>query len=184
MKQISFLTAVVLLATASMAQEGRTPKRVTLKLAIKDSIQRVDYGYLAAMGDSGIVMLRSPVVFDHSLANTNANLIPYQNLSEVSIKRKGNVGRGILIGTISGIIVGGITGYITYKKPDCKDALICWDFGPSTDAAAGASLGAVGGAIIGGIVGALAKKTFIIGGKKEKFHEMKTSVMDMTYRNK
>jgi len=182
MKRISLSTALVLLAMVTVAQEGRTPKSMKIKLSVRDSIQRVEHGYLAAMADSGTVMLKTPVVFDHALASSTSNVIPYQNISEVTFKRKGSVGRGILIGTISGIVLGGITGYITYKKPDCKDALICWDFGPGTDAAAGASLGAVTGAIIGGIIGAVAKKTFIIGGKKEKFHHMKTSVMDMTYR--
>ena len=182
MKRISLSTALVLLAMVTVAQEGRAPKGMKIKLSIRDSIQRIERGYLAAMADSGIVMLKTPVVFDHALASSTSNVIPYQNISEVTFKRKGSVGRGILIGTISGIVLGGITGYITYKKPDCKDALICWDFGPGTDAAAGASLGAVTGAIIGGIIGAVAKKTFIIGGKKEKFHHMKTSVMDMTYR--
>ena len=182
MKQLSFLPVLILLTLTSVAQEERTPKGMKIKLSVRDSIQRVERGYLAAMADSGIVMLKTPVVFDHALASSTSNVIPYQNISEVTFKRKGSVGRGFLIGTISGIVLGGITGYITYKKPDCKDALVCWDFGPGTDAAAGASLGAVSGAIIGGIIGAVAKKTFIIGGKKEKFHQMKTSVMDMTYR--
>src|SRR4051812_9918126 len=102
MKQITIFFGLICLAIISAAQETRSPKKVTLKLAVTDSIQRVEYGYLAAMGDSGVAMLKTPVVFDHSLASSAANVISYQNISEMTIRRKGSVGRGILIGTISG----------------------------------------------------------------------------------
>ena len=183
MKQISSLVVLALLAANSFSQEGRQPKRITLKVSVVDSIQRVDYGYLAGLADSGIVMTKAPVIFDHSLKGTNANTIAYQNLSQVTIKRKGSVGRGILFGAIGGMFVGGLVGYISYKPMNCQDALICWDFGPGYDAAAGASLGTLAGGIAGGIIGALARKTFIIGGKRNKFEHLKESVLDMTYRN-
>jgi hypothetical protein len=134
------------------------------------------------MADSGIVMLKSPVVFDQELSNSSSNLIPYQNISQVTIKRKGSVGRGILIGSLSGMFVGGVIGYISYKPVNCEGAILCFDFGPGTDAAAGASVGTLAGAAIGAIVGSLAKKTWTIGGKKNQFNAMKTNVLDMTYR--
>jgi len=157
-----------------------------LKVAVRDSIQRIDFGYLAGMSDSGIVMVKSPVVFDHSLTGTTANTICYQNLSELKIHRKGSVGRGILIGGLTGMMVGGVAGLISYKKPSayCENTSLCvtWDFGPGYNAAAGASVGTLVGAAIGGIIGALAKKKFIIGGNRNKFAHMKASVLDMTYR--
>jgi hypothetical protein len=182
MKQITFLVALVLLAGNIYSQQERKPRRMTLKLTVMDSLQRVDYGYLAAMADSGIVMLKSPVVFDQELSNSSSNLIPYQNISQVTIKRKGSVGRGILIGSLSGMFVGGVIGYISYKPVNCEGAILCFDFGPGTDAAAGASVGTLAGAAIGAIVGSLAKKTWTIGGKKNQFNAMKTNVLDMTYR--
>jgi outer membrane lipoprotein SlyB len=184
MKQVLILVGLSLLVVNSFSQEGRTPKRITLKVSVSDSIRRVDFGYLAAMADSGIVMLKSPVVFDPNIASSSEKIIPYQNISEVKITRKGGVGRGILIGAFGGAVLGGIIGYISYKKPNCEGALFCWDFGPGTDAVAGATVGTLAGSMIGGIVGALAKKTFIIGGNKEKFHQMKESVLDMTYKKK
>ena len=182
MKQFLVFTALVLVAMVSAAQEERTPRKVTLKLTLKDSIQRVEYGYLAALADSGIVMVKSPVSFDHAIRNSNNNVIPYQNLNEVTIKRKGSVGKGILIGTISGMLVGAIVGYASYKPVNCDNAFICLDFGPGYDAAAGATIGSVLGASLGGILGAVAKTRFVIGGKKEKFHLMKESVIDMAYK--
>ena len=79
---------------------------------------------------------------------------------------------------------GGIIGYISYKPTNCEGAIICWDFGPGTDAAAGASIGTLAGAASGGIIGSLAKKTWTIGGKKNRFDAMKTNIMDMTYSKK
>src|SRR6478672_2459258 len=98
MKHLSTLFALTFLASASFSQETNVPKRITLKLMVKDSIHRVDYGYLAGMTDSTIVMVKAPVIFDHAITGNNANSIAYQNLSEVSIARKGSVGRGILFG--------------------------------------------------------------------------------------
>src|SRR5262245_59567221 len=126
MKQFLSFSLLLLVAGSSMAQSNRVAKRVTFKVSIMDSIQRVDYGYLAALADSGIVMLTSPVVFDHSIANANTNTISYQNLSEVTIRRKGSVGRGILIGSLTGMFLGGVVGYISYKPVNCKDAIICF----------------------------------------------------------
>jgi len=181
MKQISFFLLSALLVTSTFAQEQRKPRRMTLKLTLIDSIQRVDHGYLAAMADSGLVMLKSPVMFDQQLSTTSSNMVPYQNITQVTVRRKGSVGRGILIGGLSGMFLGGVIGYISYKPVNCEGALLCFDFGPSADAAAGASLGSVVGVALGGIIGALAKKTWTIGGKKNRFDEMKSSVIDMTY---
>ena len=181
MKQIYFLVAMTLLVGNMYAQDGRKPKRMTLKLTLVDSIERVEHGYLAAMADSGIIMLKSPIVFDQHLSTSTSNLVAYQNISQVTVKRKGSVGRGILIGGLSGMFLGGVIGYISYKPVNCEGAMFCWDFGPGTDAAAGASIGTLAGAAIGGIIGSLAKKTWTIGGKKNRFDDMKSSVIDMTY---
>ena len=149
---------------------------------VKDSIHRVDYGYLAGMTDSTIVMVKAPVIFDHAITGNNTSSIAYQNLSEVSISRKGSVGRGILFGALGGMFVGAVAGYISYKPVNCEGSLICFDFGPGYDAAAGASIGTLAGAMVGGIIGALARKKFVIGGNKNKFTHMKENVLDMTYR--
>jgi len=181
MKQIYFFLLTILLVTSTYAQEQRKPKRMTLKLTLVDSILRVEHGYLAAMADSGLVMVKSPVVFDQQLSTSPSNLIPYQNISVVTVRRKGSVGRGILIGGLSGLFLGGVIGYASYKPVNCEGAWFCMDFGPGYDAAAGASIGTLAGAAIGGIIGALARKTWIIGGTRNRFDHMKSNVMDMTY---
>ena len=182
MKQISFLLGLTILSMASYSQQTPAAKRMTLKVTVSDSIHRVDQGYLATIGDSGIVMMKTPILFDQMLVNTKAGSIPYQNISEVTIKRKGSVGRGILFGALGGALVGGIAGLASYRKPNCEGAIICFDFGPGASTAAGAVLGTVGGGIIGGVIGAVVKKRFVIGGRKAKFDEMKNNIFQMTYR--
>ena len=184
MKQVSFLILSLLLATTTFSQEQGRPKRITLKVKLMDSIQRVEYGYLAAMADSGIVMLKSPVIFDQHLSSNTASLVPYQNITQITVRRKGSVGRGILIGGLSGMFLGGVIGYISYKPVNCEGTWFCMDFGPGYDAATGASIGTLAGAAIGGIIGAVAKKTWTIGGNKNRFHEMRSNVIDMTYGKK
>jgi len=184
MKQFTTAFSLMLMTTMSFAQEARVSKKIILKVAASDSIQRVDHGYLAGLSDSGIVMVKGPIVFDPSLKGTTANTIPYNNLSEIKVQRKGSVGRGILFGALGGMFVGAIAGYASYKTPTCHGNPNCivWDFGPGYDALGGAILGTAGGAIIGGVIGAVAKKKFVIGGNKNKFQHMKENVLDMTYR--
>ena len=81
MKQISTFFALMFLAAVSFSPETRTRNKIAWKVAVKDSIQRVEFGYLAAMAESGIMMVKSPVVFDIPLAATNENRIAFQNLS-------------------------------------------------------------------------------------------------------
>ena len=85
MNHLTAALYLMLISTVSFAQENRVAKRIALKVAVKDSIQRVDYGYLAGLADSGIVMVKYPAMFDHSLVGTTANSLAYQNLSEVAV---------------------------------------------------------------------------------------------------
>ena len=180
MKKLTLATCLTLASLIGFSQKGRMSQRITFKLIVVDTVDRVQFGYLAAVADSGIVMLKSPVVFDQSLSNSNCNTIPYQNLKEVTIKRKGRVGRGILIGSVSGFAVGAVVGAVTYKP--CNGDFCLLDPGQEGQAIGVGFLGAIGGGIVGGIVGAGAKKTWTIGGKKNQFEDMKSNVLDMTYR--
>jgi hypothetical protein len=181
MKKLTILTFLTFIALVGFAQVGRFPKRTTLKATVVDSIDRVQYGYLAAVADSGIIMLKSPVVFDQTLANSNLNTIAYQNIKELTLKRKGRVGRGILIGSVSGFLAGAVIGVVTYKP--CNGEY-CLDPGQGGQAIGLGFLGAIGGGIVGGIVGGGIKKTWPIGGQKNRFDDMKSNVLDMTYGKK
>ena len=178
MKRITLSVCLLLLLAIGYAQQGRPLRKATFKIEVVDTTGRVQFGYLAAVADSAVVVFNSPVVFDQSLANTNVNNIAYKNLQEVVIRRKGSKGRGILIGSVSGFAVGAVIGTLTYKP--CRGEF-CLDPGQGGQAVGVGLLGAIGGGIVGGIIGSVAKKTFIIGGNKEKFNRMKKNVLDLTY---
>ena len=178
MKRITLSTCLMFILIIGYAQQNRPLRKVTFKIEVVDSVDRVQFGYLAAVTDSAIVVFKSPVVFDQSLSNTNVNTIAYQNLQEVIVKRKGSVGRGILIGSFSGFVAGAVVGATTYRP--CNGEY-CLDPGQGGQAIGVGLLGAIGGGIVGGIIGSVAKKTFIIGGRKENFRKMKKSILDVTY---
>ncbi|HYJ39111.1 MAG TPA: hypothetical protein VEV87_10860 [Chitinophagaceae bacterium] len=180
MKQFALFITLTIVAITGFAQAGRISKNMTLKLRVVDSIERIQYGYLAAVADSGIIMLKSPVVFDQTLANSHLNTIAYHELKEVTIKRKGSVGRGIWMGSVAGFAVGAVIGAKNYVP--CNGEY-CLDPGRGGQAIGVGFLGAIGGGIVGGIIGSVAKKTFIIGGKRENYKRMKESILDRTYKS-
>ena len=179
MKRFTLFTCLTLAAIVGYSQKGRLSRRAILKVEVVDSVERVQFGYLAAMADSGVVILNTQVVFDQSLANAKLNTINYTNLQEVIIRKKGRVGNGIVVGSIAGFAVGALIGSATYHPCDCL-----LDPGQQGQTVGVGLLGAIGGGIIGGIIGNATKKTFIIGGDKNKFRKMKENVLDMAYWRK
>jgi hypothetical protein len=178
MKRIALSTCLVIMTLIGYTQQGRPLRKITFKVEVVHT-ERVQFGYLGAVTDSSIVVFKSPVVFDQSLTNAQLNAIAYQNVQEVIVRRKRRVGRGILIGSASGFAAGAAIGAITYKP--CRGEF-CLDPGQGGQAIGVGLLGAIGGGIVGGIIGSVAKKTFVIGGNKEKFKRMRESVIDMAYK--
>jgi hypothetical protein len=171
MKQLSLITCLALAMTNSYSQEGRLPRGKTLNIVMVDSIQSRSSGYLAAIGDSGIICLRSPVSFNQRFLNENHNIVPYWNLSKVFIQKKGSVVRGMWIGGLSGMAVFGLAAAVSSARSEI-----------GVDVPVVLSVGALYGTIVGGFIGVLSRKKFIIGRNKEKFDEMKKTILDMTYK--
>jgi len=119
--------------------------------------------------------------------------IPAENIRSFSLRRKNSALRGALIGfgigAVAGIVIGLASGddpVMEYPDP-ATDPLGLGTFGTALNNAfamtaeekaigGGIGLGATG-AIIGTIIGAVAKKKFIIGGKKEKFRDLQSEIM-------
>ena len=179
MKRLTLFTCLTLAVIAAYSQKRPLSRRAILKAEVVDSSQRVQFGYLAAVADSGVVILNTQVVFDQSLANAQLNTINYKNLQEVTIRKKGSIGNGIVVGTIAGFAVGALIGVATYKPCDCY-----FDLGQQGQTITVGILGAIAGGVVGGIIGGKAKKTFIIGGDRNKFRKMKENVLDMAYWRK
>lgn len=150
------------------AQETKLKK---MKVIIVDTSGIRSTGYLSGFSDSTIKL--SAAVTKPGTSTFNYN---YANIGDITIKRKGSVPKGILIGALTGALIGVAAGFIEGDDKEgwimfsaADKALIYGVFGGGI----GAGAGAIGGAIV--------RKKFIIGGNKQKFNLMKISVLDKVY---
>ncbi len=101
----------------------------------------------------------------------NMNTYNFENINTVKIYRKGSVGRGLLIGFLSGAVIGIATGLISGDdNPNQWFAMTAGE-----KAFGGAVLFGAAGAATGAIVG-LIHKQFTINGKSEKYQLLRKSM--------
>ena len=139
-------------------------------------------GAMFETGDSSIVVSNSLKKTDYCQGKYKVEKIDARNISELKIRKRGNVAKGALYGAIAGLVVGGVVDLIYYsswKKYDPPDAHGDWGQGIENMMAKdplyftiGASL--VGAACIGigaGIGAGIgsAKITIPINGSREQF---------------
>ena len=150
--------------TAEIAKNKRAKKKkykawVTL-------INRTDKvkGFLYAVNDSSIVVsASSDLVTDQYTASLN-NSLAIANIKKIRLRKKGNIGRGYIIGTSIGIVAGIL---LASGEGD----------GFTTFAVAG-MMGIVGSVVGTGVGGLSGTKRYTIDGNQEKFlkyrQELKT----------
>jgi uncharacterized membrane protein len=185
MKKLFLITACSIVVTFLQAQtDSATQKRQKVFIA---SVTTMDSkfltGSLAAVNDTQLILK----------TNSNQLRVPAENVKSFTVKRKNSALRGALIGfgvgAAAGIIIGLASGsdpVMAYPNPNedpmglgtmvvAMNNAFAMTAGQKA-VAAGLGLGATG-AIVGTIIGAVAKKKFIIGGKKEKFHDLQGDLM-------
>jgi len=182
MKKLSFLIVCLFTLVVSQAQSDSTveKKQKTFNVSIKTLNNKMIKGKLYAINDSQLVLVKS---------FNNHQYIPAENIRSFSVQRKNSILKGALIGFGIGAVTGIVAGLASgddpvYNEPvyDPFSAIavsINNAFAMTAEEkaiAGGLGLGA-SGAIIGTIVGAVAKKKFIIGGKKEKFRDLQSEIM-------
>lgn len=176
-----FTLAFSLLFLIAISSDSIPLRRISYKTELVTVDGEIQKGYLSHLNDSTFYISDVPVLFG-SPDQRNKNRFSYPVIAQVSLRPKGSVGRGILFGALGGAAIGALIGLVTYQEPDCElGSWVCIDFGPGFSALGGGIIGTFGGGLIGGIAGASAKKTFSIGGKKEKFDAMKMSVLERAY---
>jgi len=152
-------------------------KKLIFKTTVSILDSSVFQGYLSSISDSTIIASRDQIYAGIRSNSSTGKLFHYSNVDQISFRRKGSTGRGVLIGAVSGLVIGTIIGYASYQEPPHEpDALFYFDFGPGVDAAAGGTVGMLSGAVIGGLIGHFASKTFVIKGKKEKLRDARTYI--------
>ncbi len=186
MKKLSFLITCLLALAISRAQSDSTSdkKQKSFTVFIRMLNNKMIKGRLYAINDDQLVLLKSV---------NNQQYIPVENIKSFSLRRKNSILKGALIGfgtgALTGIIMGLASGDDSVDEyPDAStDPWGIGTFGTALNNAFAltaeekALVGGIGmgasGAIIGTIIGAVAKKKFIIGGKKEKFRDLRAELM-------
>lgn len=127
-------------------------------------------GVLYELQDSAIKVSDSYDVMDYLAGNFTVTEYPVKNIEDISIRRKNNPGRGLLIGWGTGFVFGFTVGMLSLEDdPPCGQ----WDFFctkyTKEDKALGAAfLSSVAGMGIGAIAGSI-KMIYPINGNLEDY---------------
>ena len=187
------LTLLILMLVAQLAVGQTNPpvSKLIYKISLTDSSVRQTKGYLLNLTDTTVRISNHPVRFasDAAIAGSLKE-VSYPQITEIQLKRKHGALRGMWKGAIIGVLIGVAAGFIEGDDP--VQEYDPWDpyyyLGVSMTATDKAvAYGVLGGALgtgIGALIGGLAKKKFVIGGKKEKFDEMKANVLTKAYGRK
>jgi len=186
MKKTFLIAACFIAITFLRAQtDSATQKRQKVFIASVTTMDSKSLtGSLAAVNDTQLILK----------SNNQRMVVPAENLKSFTMKRKHSALRGALIGfgvgSAAGIIIGLASGndpVMTYNPGPYGDPLGLEAIGVAMNnsfamtAGQKAVFGGIGlgvtGAVVGTIIGAVAKKKFIIGGKKEKFHDLQGGLM-------
>jgi hypothetical protein len=158
----TFITCcfVMLLLHTCFSQDSVALKKATLAIELMDVSLQKHTGYVHGLTDSGLIISSIPVqVAPNASVQTGEQWFPVSQINQVVIRRKGAAVHGLLIGAAAGVVLGGITGAITYKDPGPNAFL---DFGRGFDMAIGAGAGALLGGLTGVLAAPLKKKSWAI----------------------
>jgi hypothetical protein len=186
MKKFLLISLLFVFKQTVYASDSIPAKTIVYKAVAYTADGKYNRGYLVDINDSTLSLAAKPLPFGVDNLKDPQNH-SYATLSYVQIKRKGSVGRGALYGALAGITVGVLSGLISGDDPHVPPEQDFFGLGEALRMTAGekALAGGIGlgicGTITGAIIGAIAKKKFIINGHKEKFTDMKTSILDRVY---
>ena len=116
---------------------------------------------------------------------SDKSLVEFQirNIETIKLRKSKKIGKGILIGAVTGLVAGGLVGLISGDDPPCSSGgLICFRFSAEEKAImAGVSL-AVCGAGIGALIGSI-KIKIPINGSSKKYSKNKTDLRRYSVKN-
>ena len=167
---VVFLSAHLIYGQDSTESTKRIFYKVFIQLKNSPIVQQ---GYLKAVSDSTLTITPYPSIFSKSAAKFRAEAFSYNEISKVSVRRKGATGRAVLTGALTGVGVGVLTGLLSGNDPAGQ-----WFRLSAGEKAIGLGLlFGISGTLIGTIVGAVSTKTFVIAADKENFQQMKIKLL-------
>ncbi len=183
-----FLVSIYTFESTAQDTTTRSLKNITFRTEIYSS-GSTSNGYLTNVGDSALLFSHSRVKFNPSTEIAHGvTAIPYGGIDKMVIQRKGAGKNGALIGGLSCMVIGIVAGFMAGSDPIVPPEEDFLGFGnmfnttAGEKAFAGGLTGLIGGGLIGSLIGNLAKKKFIIGGKKEIFDDMRQVILNKAYQ--
>ena len=173
---ITILSLAALLSQSVKAQDSVSNRSRTYRAVVVTMENASAGGYLSNLADSAACLATDPVPLQlRGREDVAGQRFRYNDIQQITLKRKGRVGRGILTGVIIGTIVGGITGLIAGGDSGGSQQWVV--ITPAEAALGGAAGGCITGAVLGAIISALAKDKFKIGGSKQKYQAMREAMI-------
>ncbi|MCK4407749.1 MAG: hypothetical protein KAV44_08750 [Bacteroidales bacterium] len=141
-------------------------------------------GVLYEVKDSSILVSRSVVIQDYSTDSFEIAKLNINNIETIKTRRKNSIGKGVLIGAVSGLVVGVLIGLIDGDDPPCPSgSWICLRYTAGQKALmAGVPL-AVSGAGIGALIGSI-KVKIPINGNINNYNRNKNKLRKYTIKEK
>ena len=200
MKQIFFSATLLVTVLVSFAQNdsiSETKKHVPNLATIHTTEGKTLKGWFYRLDDNQVILLpaknKNFRLAALSKIENNTMNIGVDQIQSISLKKKNSVIKGALIGLGIGVLTGAVIGFASGDDPvesyysSDQDPFGIGNFFVSINnafamtagekALGGAVLLGGTGAIVGVIIGAIAKKKFIIGGKKEVYRDLQGDLM-------
>ena len=179
MKQISALLILMLASSLCLRAQHNfpwsenPPRRALIEFVGGDGTE----GFIRSLTDSTLLFAnRKSVLKDLKSLHPEVQVISYHEIEILHIHRAGSVWKGVGIGALTGAIAGGLIAAATYTAPppptNWNQFFIQIVDNRQVAIAGGTVLGTFTGILVGALVGAVARKKFIIQGKKDRFRQM------------
>jgi hypothetical protein len=195
MKQIIFSTVLLFTIQLSFGQNDSTvttKKHIPSTATIHTTGGETVKGWFYKMDDNQVVLIPAKNKNFKLAGNDNVN-VGIDQIRSISLRKKNSGLKGALLGMGIGATVGIIAGFASgddEKQPyydsnqdpfGLGNVFVSLNNAFAMTAGEKALAGGIGlgvsGAIIGAIIGAVAKKKFIIGGKKEVYRDLQGDLM-------
>lgn len=168
MKKFPLLFLIFIISiNFTLAQDSTHTFTPSVAWVFKTSGKRLEVGVFHSVKDSSISIMstyynrRNPIELEFDI----------RNIEMLKVRRKGNVGIGIVLGAVSGAVIGGLIGHTYFN--DQSGNLTVLDDGFKTLMVG--ILGAGGGAVIGSLIGSI-KVQYPINGKMENYEKFKADL--------
>ena len=174
----------LLISTVTYSQKNTLSQLSTFRaMTVTGPIE----GYFHHIDSTGLYFSQSAM--DLRDASTLRH-VPLRKINALGLRKKGAAGKGILIGSLTGMAAGFICGQLIggqktqrrVAKFEFYNRTYSWTYSTTTGVKRGVFIvpGAIVGGILGGSLGGL-RKQFILGGKKNNLQRQENKLKKYTY---